>query len=60
MVELSEEHIRRLLGISIPLEEAAAILTRLGFACEVKDSLLTAKTPPHRLDIATARTDAPT
>jgi len=52
LVELTSEHIRRLLGITIPLEEAAGILTRLGFACEIKGGTLHAKTPPHRLDIA--------
>jgi len=50
-VELSGEEISRLLGIDLPIEEAAALLRPLGFAVEVEGSTLRAKTPDHRLDI---------
>ncbi len=51
LVKLTEEEIVSALGAPIPLSEAADILARLGFSCEIKDGELSAKTPPTRLDI---------
>ncbi|HOR77929.1 MAG TPA: phenylalanine--tRNA ligase subunit beta, partial [Anaerolineaceae bacterium] len=51
VVTLTEEEIISRLGAEISLEEAANILTRLGFTCTLQNGLLTAKTPPIRLDI---------
>jgi phenylalanyl-tRNA synthetase beta chain len=43
--------VKRLLGIEISAKEIAALLTRLMFECEVKGDVVTAKSPPHRMDI---------
>jgi len=51
LVSLSEEEIISALGAPIPLEEAADILTRLGFRCQIEGGQLNAQTPPTRLDI---------
>jgi phenylalanyl-tRNA synthetase beta chain len=51
VVTLTEEEIISRLGAEISLEEAANILTRLGFTCTLQNGQLTAKTPPIRLDI---------
>ncbi len=51
LISLTEEEIYTSLGTPVPLTEAADILTRLGFACQVEGSTLSAKTPPLRLDI---------
>ncbi|MFZ3070907.1 MAG: phenylalanine--tRNA ligase subunit beta, partial [Anaerolineaceae bacterium] len=51
VVSLSEAEIIAALGAPIPLMEAADILSRLGFECQVEKETLTAKTPPNRLDI---------
>ena len=51
VVALTEEEIISRLGAEISLEEAANILTRLGFTCTLQNGQLTAKTPPIRLDI---------
>lgn len=48
---LSSKRIEDFLGMQIPLEEAADILTRLGFECRIEADVLQAKTPPTRLDI---------
>lgn len=51
VVTLTEAEIVSALGAPIPLEEAADILTRLGFSCQVEGGELSAQTPPTRLDI---------
>lgn len=52
-VIVTETEVRQKLGVLIPADEIAAILTRLDFACRVNGVEVTAKTPPHRLDIGT-------
>lgn len=51
VVELSADWVNENLGTDITAEEMADILTSLEFECQVKGDLITAKTPPHRLDI---------
>ena len=50
---LTEGDIERLLGLAIPLDEARAILERLGFTCSLEEGVLSASTPPNRTDIET-------
>ena len=52
-VTVSETVVLQKLGVLIPADEIAAILTRLDFDCRVNGVEVTAKTPPHRLDIGT-------
>jgi phenylalanyl-tRNA synthetase beta chain len=51
VVEISAAWVSDNLGIKISAEDIAEILTRLEFECAVDDDVVTAKTPPHRLDI---------
>ena len=51
VVSISTEDVKRLLGIDISAKEIAALLTRLMFECEVTGDIITAKSPPHRMDI---------
>lgn len=51
VVELSAGWVNENLGTAISPQEMADIFTSLEFECEVKDDTITAKTPPHRLDI---------
>ncbi len=51
LVTISEQDVLRNLGIQISAQEIAEILTRLEFECKVAGDSVTAKTPPHRLDI---------
>lgn len=51
MVEITENDIHRALGIIIPLAEAAALLERLEFKCQIDGHLLRVITPPFRMDI---------
>jgi phenylalanyl-tRNA synthetase beta chain len=51
VVTLSASWVNQSLGTDINSQEIAAILRRLDFACEVEGDLITARTPPHRLDI---------
>jgi phenylalanyl-tRNA synthetase beta chain len=51
VVELSAEWVNNSLGTDIRGQEIADILRRLEFECEVDGDIITAKTPPHRLDI---------
>jgi len=51
VVEISAEWVDNNLGVTISPDEIAEILTRLEFECSVKGDIVTAKTPPHRLDI---------
>ena len=51
--QITEDDIRRVLGVEIPLEQAAELLRRLEFVCTLEDNgkVLKVLTPPHRLDI---------
>lgn len=49
-IELSAARIDRVLGIAVPLEEAAAILERLAFTVRLTRDQLTATPPDFRLD----------
>lgn len=51
VVEISAAWVSDNLGIEINAESVAEILNRLEFECAVDDDVVTAKTPPHRLDI---------
>jgi phenylalanyl-tRNA synthetase beta chain len=50
-IRISEAKIRSLLGVEIPLAEAAEILSRLGFDCQNAEGALLVTTPPTRTDI---------
>jgi phenylalanyl-tRNA synthetase beta chain len=51
VVVFSASWVNDSLGTNIHPEEMAAILRRLAFECHVDGEMITAKTPPHRLDI---------
>jgi len=51
VVTLSEADVQRHLGITLNAEQIADLLRRLEFECTINGSMVTAKTPPHRLDI---------
>ncbi|MEA3326766.1 MAG: phenylalanine--tRNA ligase subunit beta [Chloroflexota bacterium] len=51
IVELSASWVNSSLGTAISAGTIADILRRLEFECEVDGDRITAKTPPHRLDI---------
>lgn len=51
IVEITTGWVNANLGTDISTEEIVEILKRLEFACEVVDDVITARTPPHRLDI---------
>ena len=51
VVDLTADDISRWLGVGLPLDEAGAILRRLGFTVELTGPTLRARTPDHRLDI---------
>lgn len=51
-VELKASEIKRLLGVTIAIEQAADILTRLGFAVTLRAESLVAIVPDHRMDIS--------
>jgi phenylalanyl-tRNA synthetase beta chain len=51
VVTISEQDVLRKLGVQISAQEIAEILSRLEFECTVSGNAVTAKTPPHRLDI---------
>jgi phenylalanyl-tRNA synthetase beta chain len=50
-VEITENDIHRALGVIIPLNEAAEMLERLEFKCQLSGHLLHVVTPPFRMDI---------
>ncbi len=51
--QITEKDIQRVLGVEIPLEQAADLLRRLEFVCTLEDDgkALKVLAPPHRLDI---------
>ena len=51
VVELSAEWVNESLGTDLSAQTIADILGRLEFECNVAGDRITAKTPPHRLDI---------
>lgn len=50
-VDITESDISRLLGIDIPLVDAAEMLQRIEFKTEITDRGLRVMTPPFRMDI---------
>ncbi len=50
-VTVTPEDVSRLLGIELSAKEIASLLTRLMFECKVKGDVVTAKSPPYRMDI---------
>jgi phenylalanyl-tRNA synthetase beta chain len=50
-IKLSVAGVKRILGIEIPPQQMADILTRLEFTCQLGEDFIIAKTPPLRLDI---------
>jgi phenylalanyl-tRNA synthetase beta chain len=51
VVKFSARWVNDSLGTQLSAEEIAEILTRLEFDCSVEGDQLSAKTPPHRVDI---------
>lgn len=52
-VTVTEAEVQQKLGVLIPADQIATILKGLDFVCQVVGQKVTAKTPPHRLDIGT-------
>jgi len=50
VIELTPERIERVLGIEVPITEAATILDRLGFEVRATPEALSATAPAFRLD----------
>lgn len=50
-VQITVQDVNRLLGIDLSAERIAELLSGLEFECRVDGDVVTAKTPPHRLDI---------
>lgn len=50
---LTEDDIRRCLGISLQAGQIATLLEKLEFKCRVNGSEIQVQTPPHRMDIGT-------
>lgn len=50
-VSVTPADVKRLLGIDLTARQMADLLTPLEFVCQVDGDTVTAKTPPHRLDI---------
>ena len=51
IVTVTTKDVKRWLGIDLPAEQIAELLTRLEFECTVEKDAVKVKTPPHRLDI---------
>lgn len=51
VVDLHLPSVRRLLGIDVPVDEAVAILTSLGFAVEHRTGMLRVDVPTYRRDV---------
>ncbi len=52
VVKITRQDIRRMLGIDLTAREIAGLLSRLEFQCQVEGDMVTAKTPPIRVDIS--------
>ncbi|MCX6065926.1 MAG: phenylalanine--tRNA ligase subunit beta, partial [Chloroflexi bacterium] len=50
-VEITENDVKRLLGVKIPAQEIAAMLERLEFKCSLNGETIRVETPPFRMDI---------
>jgi phenylalanyl-tRNA synthetase beta chain len=50
-VQITPEAVRRWLGIDLTADQIAGYLQRLEFETQVDGNVVSAKTPPHRLDI---------
>ena len=50
-ITVTPKDVKRLLGIDLTAKQIADLLTRLEFECTLDKDSVTAKTPPHRLDI---------
>jgi phenylalanyl-tRNA synthetase beta chain len=53
VVSISEDEVTRKLGIPLTAAQISDILSRLEFTCTIDGSTVSAKTPPHRMDIGT-------
>jgi phenylalanyl-tRNA synthetase beta chain len=51
VVEITEQDVKRWLGIELTLEQTAGLLSRLEFKCEAQGDKLQVTAPPHRMDI---------
>ena len=51
LIELSEDDVKRALGVEIPAARIAELLTGLEFGCIVAGKTVSVQTPPTRLDI---------
>jgi phenylalanyl-tRNA synthetase beta chain len=51
-VTVTEQDIRRMLGVELSAKQIAALLTPLEFQCRVEGEKVIAQTPPFRTDIA--------
>jgi len=52
-INLSMQTVKRILGLDLEPAQAAALLSKIGFACEVQDDRLLVTAPPTRVDIGT-------
>ena len=50
-IAISEEDVKRMLGVPIKAKKIANLLTRLEFECTLKDKTIDAKAPAYRTDI---------
>src|SRR5690606_18253830 len=55
-VEITPQDVQRWLGVSLPVEKIAELLSRLEFSVQVKENVVRATPPDHRLDIGTGIT----
>ncbi len=55
-VEITSQDVQRWLGVSLPVEKIAELLSRLEFSVQVKENVVRATPPDHRLDIGTGIT----
>lgn len=52
-ITLSMQTVKRILGLDLEPARAAALLEKIGFACQVQNSGLVVTAPPTRVDIST-------
>lgn len=53
VITVDEAYVHWKLGVNLSAEQIAEILRKLEFECTVSGTAVTAKTPPHRMDIGT-------
>lgn len=56
-IELTSREVKRLLGVEVPLEECARLLSAVEFKTQVRGDALLATVPPHRVDIQEGAAD---